>query len=56
MKRDRRAVPEGLLDLLESASARWYHLRLKPCQSVRLRFVALKLKTTTTTIGRYRNR
>ena len=38
------------------SSARSYHLRLKPCQSVRLRLVALKLRTTTTTIGRYRNR
>ena len=36
--------------------ARSYHLRLKPCQSVRLRFVALNDSTTTTTIGRYRNR
>ena len=28
-----------------------YHLRLKPCQSVTRRFVALKLKITTTMIG-----
>ena len=39
-----------------SPSTLSYHLRLKPCQSVTRRSVALKLKTTTTTIGTYRNR
>ena len=40
--------------MFESWSARWYHLRLNPCQSVMARFVPLKLNTTTTTIGRKR--
>ena len=38
-----------------SASARWYHLRLNPSQSVTYRWVPLKLKITTITIGRNRN-
>ena len=42
--------------MLGSWNARSYHLRLNPCQSVTERFVPLKLNTTTTTIGRYRNR
>ncbi len=40
---------------LALSSAASNHFRLKPCQSVTLRFVPLNANTTTTRIGRYRN-